>query len=109
MRYFSAPCLARFATHGQASMQAQHAYHRALQARHAERFTLKLGTHSVDEDGTLVPRYVAGHPYDRSDRVRVWKLEEKQTDVNLALAMYRDACSGLFQQLVVFSAGAGRL
>jgi uncharacterized LabA/DUF88 family protein len=103
VRYFSAPCMARFASHGQASMQAQQAYHRALLQRNPRRLTLALGTHSVDQGGTLVPRYVAGSPYDRNDRVRVWKIEEKQTDVNLALAMYRDACSGRFQQQVIFS------
>jgi len=103
VRYFSAPCLARFATHGQASTHAQLAYHRALQARHKDRLIIQLGTHSVDVNGTLMPRFVAGAPYDRKDRVRIWKLEEKQTDVNLALAIYRDASSGRFQQLVVFS------
>lgn len=103
VRYFSAHCLARFATHGQASVEAQLAYHRALQTRHAERMTITLGSHSHDRSGALLPRYVEGQPFDRNDRVRVWKIEEKQTDVNLALAMYRDACSGRFQQLVIFS------
>lgn len=83
--------------------RAQQAYHRALQAKHDHRFDLQLGTHSVDLKGTLVPRFAEGVPYNRNDRVRVWKLEEKQTDVNLALAMYRDACSARFQQLVVVS------
>ena len=62
---------------------------------------MTFGTHSMDRHGTLLPRFVPGIPYDRNDRVRVWKLEEKQTDVNLALAMYRDACSGAFGQMVV--------
>lgn len=103
VRYFSAHCLATFASHGQASMQAQEAYHRALLQIHSPRLTLKLGTHAYDRNGTLLPRYVQGSSFDRNDRVRVWKLEEKQTDVNLALAMYRDACSGQFQQLVICS------
>ncbi|MBV6779027.1 NYN domain-containing protein (plasmid) [Xanthomonas phaseoli pv. manihotis] len=50
-----------------------------------------------------MPEFVSGQPYDRTRRVRVWKLEEKQTDVNLALAMYRDAASARYQQLVVCS------
>lgn len=103
MRYFSAPAVARFATHGQASTEAQQSYHRALAQLHGERFSMTLGAHSFDRGGTLLPRYDASKPYDRTDRVRVWKLEEKKTDVNLALAMYRDACSGAFQQLVVCS------
>jgi uncharacterized LabA/DUF88 family protein len=103
VRYFSAHCLARFATHGHASVNAQEAYHRALLARHPARMKLKLGSHSHDPKGALLPRYLDGVPYNRNDRVRVWKLEEKQTDVNLALAMYRDACSGKFQQFVICS------
>jgi uncharacterized LabA/DUF88 family protein len=62
-----------------------------------------MGKHSHDKHGTLLPEYVEGHPYDRNRRVRVWKLEEKQTDVNLALSMYRDAASGEYQQQVVVS------
>ena len=103
VRYFTAPALARFASHGQSSVNAQQDYHRALQRLHASRFHLALGTHSIDRAGTLLPRFVDGVAYDRTDRVRVWKLEEKQTDVNLALSMYRDACSGAFRQLVLCS------
>lgn len=103
VRYFSAHCLAKFATHGQASTEAQQAYHRALQTLHGPRFSMKLGTHSHDRGGTLLPRFDPAKAYDRTDRVLVWKLEEKQTDVNLALAMYRDACSGRFHQLVLCS------
>lgn len=103
LRYFSAPAMGRFATHGEASVLAQQDYHRALQHVHAKRFSLTLGTHSIDRSGTKLPRYVQGRPYDRKDRVKVWKLEEKQTDVNLALRMYRDARSARFRQLVVCS------
>lgn len=103
VRYFSAPALARFATHGQASTEAQQSYHRALCQLYPEKFAITLGSHSFDRAGTLIPRFQEGQPYRRDDRVRVWKLEEKKTDVNLALAMYRDACSGRFQQMVVCS------
>lgn len=103
VRYFTAHALARFSSHGEASVIAQQDYHRALLHLHAGRLELTYGTHSFDRGGTLLPRFAEGAAYDRNDRVRVWKLEEKQTDVNLALAMYRDACSGLFGQLVVCS------
>ncbi|MCC8363031.1 NYN domain-containing protein [Lysobacter sp. A6] len=103
LRYFSAPALARFATHGQASVEAQQDYHRALLKLHAHRLSITLGTHSFDRTGTLLPRFVDRMTYDRRDRIRVWKIEEKMTDVNLALAMYRDACSGEFEQLVLCS------
>lgn len=101
--YFSAPALGRFATHGEASVLAQQDYHRALKQVHPERLSMVLGKHSYDKDGTSLPRFEEGKPFDRTDRVKVWKLEEKQTDVNLALSMYRAACSGKFQQFVVCS------
>lgn len=101
--YFSAPALGRFATHGDDSVLAQQDYHRALKYRHPDRLSMVLGKHSYDRNGTLLPRFEEGKAFDRNDRVKVWKLEEKQTDVNLALSMYRAACSGKFKQIVVCS------
>lgn len=103
LRYFSAPALARFATHGRSSVEAQQDYHRALLRVHAPRLSIRLGTHAFNRDGTLLPRFQPGGGFIRNDRVRVWLLEEKQTDVNLALAMYRDAAAGAFGQLVLCS------
>jgi uncharacterized LabA/DUF88 family protein len=103
VKLFTAPALARFATHGTASVEAQQSYHRALQAKHGARFELVHGAHSFDKDGTLLPTFVPGQPYDRQVRSRVWKLEEKKTDVNLAMAMYRDAAKGRYNQLVLCS------
>lgn len=37
------------------------------------------------------PHFVEGQPASRQNRVAVWEIEEKETDVNLALAMYRTA------------------
>ncbi|MGS0621230.1 NYN domain-containing protein [Xanthomonas oryzae] len=103
VRYFTAPVLGRFATHKHASEIAQRRYLCALEHTHPQRFTTTLGKHSLDKGGTRLPEFVSGQPYDRTRRVLVWKLEEKQTDVNLALAMYRDAASARYQQLVVCS------
>lgn len=103
LNYFSAPALGRFATHGEESVLAQQNYLRALEYIHPTRFMKTMGKHSVDKDGALLPSFLPGKAYDRKQRVRVWKLEEKQTDVNLALAMYMDAASGCYQQLVVCS------
>jgi uncharacterized LabA/DUF88 family protein len=100
---FTAPALAKFATHGKASVEAQQAYHRALQLRHPARLQITYGSHSHDKSGTLLPTYRDGEPFDRSIKSRVWKIEEKQTDVNLAIAMYRDASKGLFDHLVICS------
>ena len=103
VKFFTAPALARFASHGQDSVEAQHRYHRALEQRYPDRISIVLGAHSVDAGGTLLPAYQEGVPFDRRVRIRVWKIEEKRTDVNLAMAMYRDACKGLYDQVVICS------
>lgn len=101
VNYFSAPALGKFATHGAASVVAQQDYLRALQTLHPERLSIILGKHIYDRSGTSLPRFELGKPFDRTQRVKVWKIEEKQTDVNLALSMYQAASSGRFQQIVV--------
>ncbi len=40
---------------------------------------------------------------DKADTVVAWKLEEKQTDVNLALDIYRDIVKRRCEQIVVCS------
>ena len=103
VKFFSAPALARFASHGQESTDAQDSYHRALLMRHPDRFSIKLGAHSMDPNGSLMPAYIEGAKYDRAVKTRVWRLEEKRTDVNIAMAMYRDACKGAYNQVVLCS------
>ncbi|GGD41882.1 hypothetical protein GCM10007235_12420 [Pseudoxanthomonas indica] len=100
VRYFSAPALGRFATHGDASVLAQQDYIRALQQVHRDRFSTVMGKHSYDRHGTSLPHFEPGRPFDRTHRVKVWKLEEKQTDVNLALSLYREASTGRYHQVV---------
>jgi uncharacterized LabA/DUF88 family protein len=103
VHFFSAPALGKFASHGETSVAAQESYHRALENRHPERFMKTLGAHAYDRHGTALPLFVPGAPYDRVLTARVWRLVEKKTDVNLALAMYRDAVAGRFRQLVLCS------
>jgi uncharacterized LabA/DUF88 family protein len=103
VNFFTAPALAKLATHGSASTEAQQAYHRALKAKHGEKFETINGSHAFDESGTLLPKFIAGTPFDRRSRVRVWKIEEKKTDVNLAIWMYRDISKGLYDRIVLVS------
>ncbi|PRC91030.1 NYN domain [Solimicrobium silvestre] len=103
VNFFTAPALANFATHGVASVNAQSAYHRALKKLHGDRLEITNGTHTFDSKGTLLPAFTSGQPYNRTNRVRVWKLEEKKTDVNLALSMYRDATKGLYDRIILVS------
>jgi len=100
---FTAWAFARFSTHGDASVQAQNAYHRALQQLHGDRVSITYGTHSIDDAGTMLPTFLPGVPYDRNQRTRVWKIEEKKTDVNLALGIYRDVAKGLVDRVILVS------
>ncbi|MBJ7311856.1 NYN domain-containing protein [Rugamonas sp. CCM 8940] len=101
--FFTAPALATFATHGVASVEAQSAYHRALKTLYGDRVEMVYGNHSYDKNGSLIAAFVEGQPHDRSNRVRVWKLEEKKTDVNLAIRMYRDANKRLYDRVILVS------
>lgn len=101
VQLFTAPALANFATRGQVSTHSQQSYHRALCALNPNRFKLIFGNHTFSKAGTLLPTFVPGQRFDRNLRSRVWKLEEKLTDVNLALAMYRDAAAGHYQHAVL--------
>lgn len=100
---FTAPALARFATHGQASVEAQSSYLRAHEKRYPNHFRVTYGKHSVDKNGTPLPTFKADEPFDKNDRTKVWLLEEKQTDVNLALTMYRDVAKGLCDRVILVS------
>ncbi|MBB1604428.1 acetyltransferase [Variovorax sp. UMC13] len=103
VKFFSATALGNFASHGQLSVESQDSYHRALAARHPDRFSIKLGTHSMDRNGSWMPAFVDGQRFDRKVQTRVWRIEEKKTDVNLAMSMYRDICKGLYGQVVLCS------
>lgn len=101
VKFFTAPALARFATHGAKSVEAQSSYHRAMETLYPGIFSIIRGSHSFPRDGALLPTFIDNVPYDRTVRSRVWKIEEKQTDVNIALTMYRDAVKGNVDQMVL--------
>jgi len=103
VKYFTAPALTKFARHGEESMRAQNDYHRALEAKYPNIFTKILGSHSYEKGGTVLPLYVDGQTFDKQRTVKVWRLVEKKTDVNLAMNMYRDANKKLVDQLVLVS------
>jgi len=101
VRYFSAPVLGSYANHGNDSVTAQNNYHRALMLRHPERLRIILGKHLPDR--AWLPKAIDGQPLNRSIKERVWQMQEKQTDVNLTLDMYRDALNHKADQLVLLS------
>ncbi|MBS0466227.1 MAG: NYN domain-containing protein, partial [Proteobacteria bacterium] len=98
IKYFTAPVKASYARHGEASVQAQTQYHRALQARSPGLIQIINGFHIFEP--TSLPSYQVGADPSKSSVARVWMIEEKQSDVNIALHAYRDAVRGACDQLV---------
>jgi uncharacterized LabA/DUF88 family protein len=101
VKYFTSPVKASFASHGAASDAAQTQYHRALQAKHPNRLNIIKGFHIFEP--AYLPIHEEGQPADKTKRIRVWGIEEKQTDVNMALHVYRDAVQGRCNQVIICS------
>lgn len=84
--YFTSPIKPDLARRGVASDEAQKTYIRALKNSDIE---VLMGRHKLEK--ARAPVYREGIKADRSDSCDIWLLEEKETDVNLALQMYRTA------------------
>lgn len=87
IKHFTADIKTRFASHGSQAQAAQATYHRALEFLYPEKIEIIKGYYAVAK--AILPRYQS--PPDKNNSVEVWRLEEKQTDVNIALHAYRDA------------------
>lgn len=99
VKFFTADIRAKLATHGQDAQHAQANYHRALELLYPGIIKIVKGYYSAEKANLLAFQ----NPPDKSNRVAVWKLEEKQTDVNLALEAYRDAARNHAEQFVFVS------
>lgn len=99
IKFFTADIKAKVASHGDDAMIAQQTYHRALVALYPDKINIFKGFYTLEKARLLAYQ----QPPNKSQRVDVWKLEEKQTDVNIALAAYRDAARGDVEQLVFVS------
>jgi uncharacterized LabA/DUF88 family protein len=99
VKYFTADIKAQLSRHGHAAHQAQQDYLRALSLRMGQRLQIIKGFHSLSKGSML--SYET--PASKAKRVDVWRLEEKETDVNLALHAYRDAIRQQVDQLVFVS------
>ncbi len=99
VKFFTAPVITRLATQGEKAQQSQDIYHKALINKHGETIEIINGYYHM-EKGTP-PKYK--NPVDKKDRVDIWRLEEKQTDVNIALHLYRDAVHRNCEQAVLVS------
>lgn len=101
IKYFTAPVKASYARHGDASTQAQTQYLRAIQAQGLGLVQVIQGFHIFEP--TPLPSHQVGVAPRKSSVSPVWMIEEKQTDVNIALHAYRDAVRGETDQLVICS------
>lgn len=99
IKFFTADIKAKVATNGDDARIAQQSYHRALEQLYPEQISIIKGYYSLDKAN--LPAYQ--NPIDKNSKVEVWRLEEKQTDVNISLHAYRDAAKGLAEQLVFVS------
>lgn len=97
--FFTADIKSKISTQGLLAQKAQQSYHRALLKIYPEKIEIIKGYYAL-EKGHL-PKYKT--PPDKNDRVEVWRLEEKQTDVNITLTAYRDAVKGKVEQIVFVS------
>ena len=96
IKYFTADIKAKVAPRGQTAWVAQQSYLRALQALYPQKICIIKGYYSLEKAKLLAYQ----RPLDQEQRLDVWKLEEKQTDVNIALEAYRDVSKGNAEQLV---------
>lgn len=71
VKFFTAPALPKFSRHGDESMRAQNDYHRALEAKYPNQFEKVLGSHVYEKDGTKMPLYAEGVPFDKDNTVKV--------------------------------------
>ncbi|WP_311970458.1 NYN domain-containing protein [Pseudomonas baltica] len=105
--FFTSGVKPALATRGIASQHAQDTYIRALKAKGVE---VLMGLHQIESG--KAPRFIDKKtPPSRAEQVEIWKLEEKQTDVHIAISMYRLAVRQMtlpeekrIQQIVLVSA-----
>lgn len=85
---------------GETSLHAQNTYIRAL--KHSG-IRVTMGQHRLEKG--FAPVYLEGVKASRQNQCEIWQLEEKQTDVNLAISMYRTvAKQENIEQIVLVSA-----
>lgn len=100
VKYFTAPKLRRFAS-DDSVVASQAQYHNALRGH--------LGSSIAIVEGYFDAKPARAHVYDarvpplESASVDIWKVEEKQSDVALALHAYGDALRGEVDQVVIVS------
>lgn len=84
------------------SVSSQARYHTALRKLHDGRIELIEGYYAINK---MKVKIVDAEKPDRAPRecqeIQAWKVEEKQSDVNLALQAYHDAITGQIDHAVI--------
>lgn len=101
VKFFTANVMGNFSSHGDIGVEMQNRYHRALTKLYPDKLEIIYGYHAAE--AAHMPKFHGNGPVDKKDNHKVWKLNEKQTDVNIALHLYRDALNGAADALVVCS------
>lgn len=104
--YFTSSVKPELATRGVEAKEAQDTYVRTLRAHNV---VVHYGRHQLEP--ARAPRFINKKlRASRQDTIPVWKLEEKETDVHIAISMYRTAArqanvtaTESIQQLVLVS------
>lgn len=104
--YFTSSVKPLLATRGRVSKEAQDTYIRALKTTG---ICVHYGHHQLEP--AKAPRFIDRRTKpSRLDKVDIWKLEEKETDVHIAVHMYRTAAKQTYldvhervEQLVLVS------
>ena len=98
IKYFTAPILKNFAR-GADSVPSQVNYHQALKSHLGS--GLKIIKGYFDTKKVRAHLYVKGQSARDSELKEIWKIEEKQSDVALALHAYSDVTKGEVDQVVL--------
>ena len=100
IKYFTAPILGSFARSDDSAVcQAQ--YHIALRAHLGKKLEIIAGYYHARP--ARAHMWVAGKPAGKCPTVEIWKLEEKQSDVALALHAFCDAVLDEIDQVIVMT------
>jgi 6-hydroxy-3-succinoylpyridine 3-monooxygenase len=100
IKYFTAPILEAFAKSDDSTVCQSH-YHASLEGHLQGEFRIVKGYH--DARPARAHRWEEGKAARECDKVDVWKLEEKQSDVALALHAYSDAIRKEVDQVIVLT------
>lgn len=101
VKFFTAPILEQAAKAGD-SIKCQEQYHAALNKHRPGRVETIKGYYALTEARAKVIDPLNPKNWPRNCQTTdVWKLEEKQSDVNLALHAFKDASLGGIQHVVI--------